>query len=162
VESRLAVEPLLLLGEDELPGAHDAEIADERDLARLKDAFLRSEYASRTPVAVEAPFQLMLAGRVIRGRIDAVYATDDGGFEVVDWKTNQRETADPLQLAVYRLAWAEQQGVPLDRVGAAFLYVRSGTVVRPDSFPDREGLAALIGAVAPSGDGAAEVATEDS
>ncbi|MBF9067613.1 ATP-dependent helicase [Streptacidiphilus fuscans] len=162
VEARLAVEPLLLLGEDELPGADDAEIADERDLARLKDAFLRSEYASRTPVTVEAPFQLMLAGRVIRGRIDAVYATDDGGFEVVDWKTNQRETADPLQLAVYRLAWAEQQGVPLDRVGAAFLYVRSGTVVRPDSFPDREALAALIGGVAPTGDGAAEDLTKDS
>ncbi|MEY9844002.1 DNA helicase-2/ATP-dependent DNA helicase PcrA [Streptacidiphilus sp. BW17] len=162
VESRLAVEPLLLLGEDELPGADDSGIADERDLAQLKEAFLRSEYASRTPVTVEAPFQLMLAGRVIRGRIDAVYATDDGGFEVVDWKTNQRETADPLQLAVYRLAWAEQQGVPLDRVGAAFLYVRSGTVVRPDSFPDRKGLAALIGAVAPSEDGVADVTTGDS
>jgi DNA helicase-2/ATP-dependent DNA helicase PcrA len=26
-------------------------------------------------------------GRIIRGRIDAVYETDDGGLEIVDFKT---------------------------------------------------------------------------
>ena len=52
-------------------------------------------------------------------------------YEIVDWKTGRGQDADPLQLAVYRLAWAEQQGLPLARVGAAFLYVRSGELVRP-------------------------------
>ncbi|WP_042413132.1 ATP-dependent DNA helicase [Streptacidiphilus anmyonensis] len=151
VESRLAVEPLLLLGEDELPGLDDSGIEDERDLARLKEAFLRSEYAARTPYRIEEPFQLTLGGRVIRGRIDAVYRTGTG-FEVVDWKTNHRETADPLQLAVYRLAWAEREGVELSRVSAAFLYVRSGTVVRPEGLPDRAGLETLLDGVTPNGE----------
>ncbi|RAG83752.1 hypothetical protein DN069_20665 [Streptacidiphilus pinicola] len=151
VESRLAVEPLLLLGEDELPGVDESGIEDERDLARLKDAFLRTEFAARTPYRVEEPFQLLLGGRVVRGRIDAVYRTESG-FEVVDWKTNHRETADPLQLAVYRLAWAEREGLELHRVSAAFLYVRSGTVVRPEELPDRAGLEALLDTVTPNGE----------
>jgi DNA helicase II / ATP-dependent DNA helicase PcrA len=149
VEARF--EPLMLLGEDELPGAEDDGIEDERDLARLKEAFLRTPYATLTPYRVEAPFQVLLAGRVVRGRIDAVYRTGDGGFEVVDWKTNRQQTADPLQLAVYRLAWAELAGVPVERVAAAFLYVRSGSVVRPAPLPGREELEHLLTGTTPNG-----------
>ncbi|WP_380566564.1 UvrD-helicase domain-containing protein [Streptacidiphilus jeojiensis] len=159
VESRF--EPLMLLGEDDLPGADDDGIEDERDLARLKEAFLRTPYATATPYRVEAPFQLLLAGRVVRGRIDAVYRTADGGFDVVDWKTNQRETADPLQLAVYRLAWAESTGTPLEQVSAAFLYVRSGSVVRPESLPGRPELEALMSGITPNGLSMGGGATED-
>ena len=141
-------EPLTLplMEPEELPGG-DAEIADEQDLEFLKDAFERTEYARRTPYRVEAPFQLSLAGRVVRGRIDAVYKKGDGAaatYEIVDWKTNRAATADPLQLALYRLAWAEQQGVPLESVTAAFLYVRTGDVVRPEGLPDRAALENLL------------------
>ncbi|WP_344408206.1 ATP-dependent DNA helicase [Streptomyces viridochromogenes] len=146
VEARFEELTLPMLEPDELPGS-EAEIADERDLEALKDAFERTEYAHRTPYRVEAPFQLAIAGRVVRGRIDAVYRTGEGDgatYEIVDWKTNRARTADPLQLALYRLAWAEQQGVPLESVGAAFLYVRSGEVVRPDALPDRSALERLL------------------
>ncbi|MGR4848505.1 UvrD-helicase domain-containing protein [Streptomyces sp. LARHCF252] len=146
VEARFEELTLPLLEPDELPGS-EAEIADERDLEALKNAFEQTEYAHRTPYRVEAPFQLSLAGRVIRGRIDAVYKEGDGEgttYEIVDWKTNRSRTADPLQLAVYRLAWAEQQGVPAESVTAAFLYVRSGEVVRPDDLPDRAALERLL------------------
>ncbi|QOV35768.1 ATP-dependent helicase [Streptomyces ferrugineus] len=146
VESRFEELTLPMLEPDDLPGS-EAEIADERDLEALKDAFERTEYAHRTPYRVEAPFQLEIAGRVVRGRIDAVYKTGDGDgatYEIVDWKTNRTRTADPLQLALYRLAWAEQQGVPLESVDAAFLYVRSGEVVRPDDLPDRAALERLL------------------
>ena len=127
-------------------------LEDEKDLERLKEAFLRSPYAGRTPYRVEAPFQLLLAGRVVRGRIDAVYRERDGGsgsprpwrYEVVDWKTHREETADPLQLAIYRLAWAERMGVEPEQVSAAFLYVRSGRVVRPAGLPDRKELTRLL------------------
>ncbi len=153
VESRF--EPLMLLEPDGLPGEEDEAIEDERDLARLKEAFLRSEYAHRTPYRVEVPFQLRLGGRMVRGRIDAVYRTPDGAegvrYEVVDWKTNRQETADPLQLAIYRLAWAELAGVPVSQVAASFLYVRSGNVVRPNRLPNRTELVHLL--VEPSGDG---------
>ncbi|WP_143590013.1 PD-(D/E)XK nuclease family protein, partial [Streptomyces africanus] len=146
VEARFEALTLPFLEPGELPGS-DAEIADEQDLEALKDAFERTGYAHRTPYRVEAPFQLEIAGRVVRGRIDAVYKEGDGQettYEIIDWKTNRTRTADPLQLAVYRLAWAEQQGVPLESVTAAFLYVRSGEVVRPDDLPDRAALERLL------------------
>ncbi|WP_329413391.1 ATP-dependent helicase [Streptomyces sp. NBC_00704] len=146
VEARFEELTLPLLGPDELPG-DDAEIADERDLQALKDAFERTEYAHRTPYRVEAPFQLSLAGRVVRGRIDAVYKEGDGDsatYDILDWKTHRARTADPLQLAIYRLAWAEQQGVPVESVTAGFLYVRTGDVVRPPGLPDRAALERLL------------------
>lgn len=113
----------------------------------MKEAFERTEYARRTPYRVEAPFQISLAGRVIRGRIDAVYRNGDGDettYEILDWKTGRTRTADPLQLAVYRLGWAEQQGVPPESVTAAFLYVRTGEVVRPEGLPGRAALERLL------------------
>ncbi|MEU6478316.1 UvrD-helicase domain-containing protein [Streptomyces sp. NPDC047017] len=146
VETRFEALTLPMLEPEELPGS-DAEIADERDLEALKEAFERTEYAHRTPHRVEIPVQLEIAGRVVRGRIDAVYQEGDGQettYEIVDWKTNQARSADPLQLAVYRLAWAERQGVPLERVGAAFVYVRTGEVVRPANLPDRAALERLL------------------
>jgi DNA helicase-2/ATP-dependent DNA helicase PcrA len=148
VESRF--EELPLLAPEDLPGLEgDDEIADERDLAALKDAFLRTPYADRTPYRVEVPFQLALAGRVIRGRIDAVYRDSDGDgpdatYEIIDWKTSRAPSGDPLQLALYRLAWAEQHNLPLPRVSAAFLYVRTGAVVRPADLPDRAALERLL------------------
>ncbi|MEU6381785.1 ATP-dependent DNA helicase [Streptomyces sp. NPDC046909] len=144
VEARFEELTLPMLEPEELPGS-EAEIADERDLEALKEAFERTEYAHRTPHRVEAPFQLAIAGRVVRGRIDAVYKEGDGAtatYEIVDWKTSR--TADPLQLAVYRLAWAEQQGVPLESVSAAFVYIRSGEVERPDDLADRRALERLL------------------
>lgn len=142
VESRF--EELPLIPPEELPGIEgEEEIADERDLAALKEAFLRTPYAERTPYRVEAPFQIRLAGRVVRGRIDAVYREGDG-YEIVDWKTGRAGAADPLQLAVYRLAWAERHGLPLSKVRAAFLYVRTGEVTRPEPLPDRVALERLL------------------
>ncbi|MFD5908972.1 UvrD-helicase domain-containing protein [Streptomyces massasporeus] len=146
VEARFEELTLPMLEPEELPGS-EAEISDERDLESLKEAFEQTEYAHRTPYRVEAPFQLALAGRVVRGRIDAVYKVGDGEratYEIVDWKTNRARTADPLQLAVYRIAWAEQQGIPPESVTAAFLYVRSGEIVRPDGLPDRAALERLL------------------
>ncbi|MGW3318739.1 ATP-dependent DNA helicase [Streptomyces fungicidicus] len=153
VEARFEELTLPMLDPDELPGS-DAEIEDERDLEALKEAFERTEYAHRTPHRVETPFQLSIAGRVVRGRIDAVYTKQDGDgttYEIVDWKTSRGRTADPLQLAVYRLAWAEQQGVPLESVTAAFLYVRTGEVVRPGALPGRPELERLLLGESPGG-----------
>ena len=141
VEARVGQQSLL--DPDELPGRGDLGIEDEADLRVLVDAFEAGPFAERVPLATEAPFSLVLAGQVVRGRIDAVYAEGDG-FLVVDWKTSRRESADPLQLALYRLAWAELTGVPLERVGAAFHYVRSGRTVAPSGLLDRAGLEALM------------------
>ncbi len=125
VEARFGQQQLI--DPDELPGRADAEIDDADDLAALVAAFEAGPFADRMPHAVEAPFALVLDGQVVRGRIDAVYAeeADEPGFLVVDWKTNRQQNADPLQLALYRLAWAELAGVP-GRAGARrFYYVRT-------------------------------------
>ena len=145
VEARFGQQELM--DPDELPGRGDAEIDDDEDLRALVERFEKGAFADRTPVAVEPPFALVLDGQVVRGRIDAVYAEQvDGedGFLVVDWKTNRAQTADPLQLAVYRLAWAELAGVPVERVRAAFYYVRSGDLVEPVGLQSRTELEALL------------------
>jgi DNA helicase-2/ATP-dependent DNA helicase PcrA len=133
---------------DDLPGRADAGIDDDSDLTELIATFEAGPFGSRTPFQVEAPFALVLDGQVVRGRIDAVYTETaaDGrpGFLVVDWKTGRSGGADPLQLALYRLAWAELHDVPLDRVRAAFYYVRTGEVVEPPDLPDRPALEALL------------------
>ncbi|ABL81023.1 MULTISPECIES: ATP-dependent DNA helicase [unclassified Nocardioides] len=150
VEARFGQQDLFDYGD--LPGRADAGIDDDSDLKELIATFEAGPFATRTPHQVEAPFALVLRhpggpGQVVRGRIDAVYAesTPEGdGFLVVDWKTNRAATADPLQLALYRLAWAELHDLPLERVRAAFYYVRTGEVVEPPDLPDRAALEALL------------------
>ncbi len=132
-----------LLDPEELPGRADIDITGDADLEELIEAFRAGPFGERPPYQVEAAFSLVLAGRVVRGRIDAVYETDDG-FLVVDWKTNQRHDADPLQLAIYRVAWAELMGVEPERVEAAFYYVRTGDVVAPEGLPGRAELEQLV------------------
>jgi DNA helicase-2/ATP-dependent DNA helicase PcrA len=141
VEARFGQQ--LLLDPDELPGRGDADIDDDADLQELIKLFEDGAFSERVPHAIEPSFALVLAGQVVRGRIDAVYAEADG-FLLVDWKTNRAATADPLQLAIYRLAWAELHDVPLERVRAAFYYVRSGRLTEPPDLPDRAGLEKLV------------------
>ncbi len=132
-----------LLDPDDLPGAEDDDLGTDEELAALQEAFLASKWAARKPYAVEAPFVLPLAGRVIRGRIDAVYDLGGGRWQVVDWKTG-REAADPVQLAVYRLAWARLRGVSPEEVMASFLYVRTGREVLHAELATEDDLAALL------------------
>ncbi len=141
VETRFGQQQLV--GLDDVPGRGDEGIEDERELKELIEQFTAGPFGDRVPYAVEPPFALVLGGQVVRGRIDAVYETSTG-FLVVDWKTNQRQTADPLQLAIYRLAWAELEGVPVERVEAAFYYVRTGTLDEHHRLPGREALEAII------------------
>jgi DNA helicase-2/ATP-dependent DNA helicase PcrA len=142
VEARFGQQALL--EPDELWGRADADIEDSGELHDVIRSFERGPFADRAPHRVEAPFALVLAGQVVRGRIDAVYREDDGSFLVVDWKTNRAETADPLQLAIYRLAWAEINEVPLSSVRAVFHYVRTGRTVAPDHLPGREQLEQIV------------------
>src|SRR5215203_924019 len=140
----------LLIDPDDLPDGADAGAADETEFRELCRRFATGQFSETVPYAVEAPFTLLLAGRLIRGRIDAIYKINTGPnqqelFQVVDWKTNRAESADPFQLAIYRLAWAEVQGIPVDGVDAIFYYVRSDRIVRPERLPGRAELEQLIG-----------------
>ncbi|GAB06723.1 AAA family ATPase [Gordonia amarae] len=138
-----------LLDIDELPGAADATASPDSDLDALRERFLASRWAQRTPSEVEVPFETAIGSTVIRGRIDAVFAEGEGRWLVVDWKTGAvpepaKRTSLIVQLAAYRIAWAQLQDVPVEKVRAAFHYVRSGETLEPDDLPDREALAALL------------------
>jgi DNA helicase-2/ATP-dependent DNA helicase PcrA len=56
---------------------------------------------------IELPFSMRVDGRIVRGRIDAVYETAGGGLEIVDFKTGSREHIEGAgedQLAIYASA----------------------------------------------------------
>jgi len=142
-----------LIDADELPGAADDLVAAsaEPELAALQARFETGEWASRWPVEVEVPFETKVGDRLVRGRIDAIFAdAPDGRYDVVDWKTGRQpanaaeKRAVAVQLAAYRLAWAALAGVALSHVRAAFYYVRDDVTVRPADLLDGAGLAALV------------------
>jgi DNA helicase-2/ATP-dependent DNA helicase PcrA len=144
VESLFGARPLL--DPDDLPGAGDEDITDA-DLVELQQLFLASSWGARRPHAIEAPFELVVGGRLLRGRIDAVYASDDGRYDVIDYKTGQVPTdfaSAALQLSVYRLAWAGIARVDPAVVDAGFLYIRTGEVKRPERLHSADQLAGLI------------------
>ena len=120
-------------------------LEDDSRLEDLKKTWLASEFAHRTPVRVEVPFETTIAGVLIRGRIDAVYATDTG-FEVVDWKTGSKKLGQSaaIQLAMYRLAWAKLSGTDISNVSAAFHYVPTSVTDRPSDLFGEAELISLI------------------
>ncbi|WP_082097123.1 ATP-dependent DNA helicase [Demequina gelatinilytica] len=145
IEAQYGHVPLLAL-EDLGPGE------DESDIEALTESFARSEWASRTPSHIEVDVEVPVAGVTIRSRIDAVFPAG-GGLDrvtVVDWKSGsaprdpEERAAREVQLAVYRLAWSEWTGVPLEEVDAAFHYVRDDATVRPERLLTRPEIEALL------------------
>lgn len=98
-----------------------SKVMDPGYIAELLDHFESSGYGDRRlaqlpsgELMVELPFTLPRDNHIIRGRIDAVYEDDDGGFEIVDFKTGMRFEVDEQhdQLAVYRDALAANGLLP--------------------------------------------------
>ena len=120
-------------------------IEEDRTLEELKTSWLKSEWADRNANAVEVPFETVIAGTLVRGRIDAIYKTEQG-FEVVDWKTGSKvlDEDSAIQLAIYRLAWAKLSGVSVEKVSAAFHYVPTGQIDRRANLASEAELIALL------------------
>jgi DNA helicase-2/ATP-dependent DNA helicase PcrA len=120
-------------------------IEEDRTLEELKTKWLASEFGSREVHKVEVPFETMIAGVLVRGRIDAIYKTEQG-FEVVDWKTGSTVLDDDsaIQLAIYRLAWSKLSGTPIDKISAAFHYVPTSHTDRRTNVMSEAELIALL------------------
>ena len=136
----------------------DDAVADlDENLMELKARFEAGEWGGRWPREVEVPFDTQIGDRQIRGRIDAIFAAPDGGYDVVDWKTGQpprtkaESDAVAVQLAAYRLAWSALADIPLEKVRAAFYYVRHDRTVRPADLLGEEGLKELITSIPVTG-----------
>ncbi|MEJ5928420.1 UvrD-helicase domain-containing protein [Corynebacterium sp. H128] len=146
-----------LLDEEQLPGMGE-ELVSDAAVIKLKEAFLASEWADRTPAYVEQPFEVSIGAHVVRGRMDAIFhegEEEDSGWMVVDWKTGKPPAGAELrsasiQLAVYRLAWAELLSMRLGRqvdpseIRAAFYYVGAGFSYEPGRLPVASELAQLL------------------
>ena len=85
--------------------------------------FEQSRFAQPKPLMVEQPFTLYIGdGISIHGRIDAIYESDDGTWEIVDFKTGKTDP-DPLQLAIYQRAVEEIWG---KQARSSWLLLRTG------------------------------------
>ncbi|WAB82822.1 ATP-dependent DNA helicase [Microcella daejeonensis] len=138
------------------------EAVEREQLEQLQTTFAASPWGTRTPLDVERELHLVMEGRILVCKIDAVYAVDGAPdrVEIVDWKTGRAprdaddRRAKELQLALYRLAYARWRGMPLDDVDAVFYFVADDEVLRPTALPDESELRRLwresIGPAAPS------------
>ena len=134
----------------ELPGSADEDLGDT-DLAVMQQHFLDSEWAERTPLDVELSLETLVGGHAIRGRVDAVFADEDGGVTVVDWKSGRPPSGEEasvraVQLSAYRVAYARWRGVDPDLVRGAFFYAATGATVRPRLL-DEHALVSLLASV---------------
>jgi DNA helicase-2/ATP-dependent DNA helicase PcrA len=135
-----------------LPGIEDIdsqeyELLDSPTLQKYRENFEKSPWADRVPFAIEEPFGIMFAGHLVRGRIDAVFKSEVDNktvWTLVDWKTNKSINADPLQLSIYRLAWAQSKGIALEDVQAAFYYVALDETVIPENLHTFNEVSAII------------------
>ena len=145
-----------LLEMDDRPDLTDEELAgDPGRVERLRDAFMTSRFADVSPLFAERAFLLRLGDSSVGGRIDAIFGTVDGPWEVVDWKTGRKPSAaDPtagLQLDIYGLAAVEIWGKASADVTLTYFYLASGEeVTRPMDDPDvvRQRVLASLDAIA--------------
>ena len=139
------------LNAPQLPDApeygHEQSI-DDFALEALKSAWLKSEWAKRTPFDVELPFEIIIEGTLLRGRMDAIYF-DGERYEIVDWKTGEVKSGSELadaavQLAAYRIAFSRIYRIPPELISAVFHYVGANQSVRPADLLSEEEIIQLL------------------
>ena len=122
------------------------ELEDEEDfytIDELKANFEASRFAALVPQSIEQEIQLTIGQNTFICKMDAIYATEDG-VQIVDWKTNKPPTDKDdlyrrsLQLALYRLAYSEYTGLPIEKVQASFFFVGEGVELTPDAILGRD------------------------
>jgi DNA helicase-2/ATP-dependent DNA helicase PcrA len=108
-------------------------VGEPGKIERLQQAFLGSRFAQAVPLYAERPFLLYLGGFVVSGRIDAIFGTPEGRWEVVDYKTGRKPSADDslagLQLDLYAVACAEVFGKRPEDLTLTYFYLDSADEV---------------------------------
>ncbi|RFA14024.1 ATP-dependent DNA helicase [Subtercola boreus] len=126
----------------------DGGAAEEEELQRLQVTFEASPWGGRKPEEVEIEIHLVLGGNIVVCKIDAVFRDGDR-YQIVDWKTGRAPSgADDLevkqlQLALYRLAYAQYRGIDPERIDAVFYFVSVDEIIAPDRVYSESELLAL-------------------
>ena len=130
----------------------DGPELDDLNIAELKQNFANSRFASLKPIDVEREIQLTVGSNTFICKLDAVFATDSGVL-IVDWKTGKapKNAADEklktLQLALYRLAYSEFTGTPIEQIEVCFYFVADNVELKPEHVPSKQELLDLWQAV---------------
>jgi DNA helicase-2/ATP-dependent DNA helicase PcrA len=120
-------------------GSSDDEL-QFRDRAReaLRLYWEQERTAEGEPVWLERKFDFKVGEHHVRGRVDRVDRLPDGDYELIDYKTGERKTAEDLesdlQLALYRLAAREAWDVEAST--GSYYYVLDGDKVAAPTRPD--------------------------
>ena len=113
----------------------DSESELDASVQRLWERFANSEWGSdewKDRIwAVEYPVETHIEGVSLRGRIDAVFRTEDEDGErwvLVDWKSGSRPKMATMQsrrfqLGLYRIAFSRIIGVDPERISTVFVYL---------------------------------------
>lgn len=113
----------------------ESESELEASVQRLWERFATSEWGSdewkERIWAVEYPVETHIEGLSLRGRIDAVFRTEDEDGErwvLVDWKSGSRPKMSTMQsrrfqLGLYRIAFSRIMGVDPERISTVFVYL---------------------------------------
>lgn len=135
VENHYRAAGNISLGGDWDPDETDTT-PSEAQSDQWREAFLASEFAKKTPLAIEREIYLPVAGHTVVCKIDAVFATEKG-VDIIDWKTGrppatpEEETTRALQLSLYRMAWSAWSGTPLEAITVGWWFSTTGDVRRP-------------------------------
>ena len=125
----------------------DQDDDDVREsLQELKDKFDRSVFATMTPLALEVPVSLALEEAFLSGVIDAVYPNPSG--EGVWIPSGEELARKSLQLSVYRLAWHQKTGLPLNQIETKFHYVQAERTIDITRHPSEAQLSRMLAALA--------------
>lgn len=113
----------------------ESESELDASVQRLWERFANSEWGSdewkERIWAVEYPVETHIEGVSLRGRIDAVFRTEDEDGErwvLVDWKSGSRPKMATMQsrrfqLGLYRIAFSRIIGVDPERISTVFVYL---------------------------------------
>ena len=113
----------------------ESESELDASVQRLWERFATSEWGSdewKDRIwAVEYPVETHIEGVSLRGRIDAVFRTEDEDGErwvLVDWKSGSRPKMSTMQsrrfqLGLYRIAFSRIMGVDPERISTVFVYL---------------------------------------
>lgn len=92
--------------------------------------YLSSRFATESPRHIETPFRMKFSDGIVRGRVDAIYGTDEV-WEIVDFKSgrNRHLPGTELQLQAYAVAArAGSFGGPPSQVSVTFAYLGGGAL----------------------------------
>jgi DNA helicase-2/ATP-dependent DNA helicase PcrA len=113
----------------------------------MLDTYLAWQIENRNEiVGVEKRFQIMIAGRTVKGFIDRIEKTPEGGYVVIDFKTGSKPSdltkntiPENLQMNVYSLTVQQLFGSVPER--ASLFYLKDKKMV--DYHPTAESMAAF-------------------